>query len=189
MGQLHNNNLVYLPEARDIAINILKNGGKIHLHVISESMQPCLLPGDIIQISSVNPINLHLGDMIVFQRGSELITHRLLKWDLSGYFTKGDSSLGLDDRVLGDSIIGVVEEINRNGHIIILKGNYYKIIARALGWLEFRKSQAYLQYKEALEFPVSGKRIINLVRQSKLLFYRLVIIVNRFSIKFIHLYV
>ena len=84
------------------------------LGVTSTSMKPTLLPGDRVHVIPAQMGCLQPGDVAVYDRGGELICHRLLR---SGEF-RGDNCIDVDPPVEPETVVGKVVRIERNGVIV-----------------------------------------------------------------------
>ena len=69
----------------------------------SDSMQPAIAAGDLIMTKRVRPIEVEAGAIVTFRdpsRGSELVTHRVLKKRHQGgrvaFVTRGDANTGVE---------------------------------------------------------------------------------------------
>lgn len=71
------------------------------LIVLSGSMEPTILAGDLVIVRETPADALIEGDIIAFAQGSSVVTHRVMKIDSSGmgrlFYTKGDNN-NADDR-------------------------------------------------------------------------------------------
>lgn len=83
--------------------------------VLSGSMMPMMIPGDMIITNTVNPVNLEVGDVIAFQdphgKSNTVVTHRIISINNSSesrnFQTKGDANGGSDIFLVPESnIIG-----------------------------------------------------------------------------------
>ncbi len=90
-------------------------GSQMPLIVLSGSMAPMMLPGDMMIAKSVDPNELQVGDVIVFHPpGSDdpntLITHRIISLEEEKermFQTKGDANNAQDDfKVPASNIVG-----------------------------------------------------------------------------------
>ena len=89
-------------------------GSKMPLIVLSGSMTPMMLPGDMIIEKSVDPNELQVGDVIVFHppdsKPDTLVTHRIisLKEGKERLFqTKGDANNAQDDfKLPASNVVG-----------------------------------------------------------------------------------
>ncbi|WP_434309827.1 signal peptidase I [Hominifimenecus sp. rT4P-3] len=63
-------------------------------HVVSGSMEPEIPLGSILYVERVEPVEIQSGDIIAFQRGDSVVTHRVTKnQQVEGKFTtKGDAN-------------------------------------------------------------------------------------------------
>ena len=121
---------------REIALDLEKERGSsgdlLRLRVTSRSMVPLLTPGDHVLIRSVPPDSFRVGDLIVVRRGAELVTHRLLRVQGSGWIIKGDNLPGIDPPVSPEEVFGKVIALERDGkRQSIQGGNWGKIN----GWM------------------------------------------------------
>lgn len=92
----------------------LQPGDTFRLRVISSSMRPTLRPGDWVTARVEPSDQLRVGDLLVFQRGAELITHRLVD-RREGFLLKGDATWGFDPSIQTDAILGRVIAVERGG--------------------------------------------------------------------------
>lgn len=85
--------------------------------VLSGSMEPTLEVDDLIIVRKVDEYKL--GDVVVYQKGSELIVHRIVEFTSSGVITKGDANNANDSEISINSIKGkVILNISNVGLII-----------------------------------------------------------------------
>ncbi|ABL78264.1 signal peptidase I [Thermofilum pendens] len=76
--------------------------------VSSWSMEPVLHVGDVVVVAGGNSYTL--GDIVIYERGGELIVHRIVLSVNGKYVTKGDANPQADNIVLGkDAIYGKVQ--------------------------------------------------------------------------------
>lgn len=115
----------------------LNTGTALRLYVISQSMQPLLQPGDAVRVEPIHVEQIQPGDMVVFQRGTTLITHRLIKTDSQRWWTKGDKCYQFDLPVSPLACIGRVCAIERDGVSVALHSKCWHRISRLLTWWSF----------------------------------------------------
>lgn len=67
--------------------------------VVSGSMEPEILTGSLILVDQANsePVT---GDVITFQHGDTVVTHRVVQTTPEGYETKGDANKRKDDGIV-----------------------------------------------------------------------------------------
>ncbi|AKB33764.1 Signal peptidase I [Methanosarcina siciliae HI350] len=90
-------------------------GSKMPLIVLSGSMTPMMMPGDMIIEESVDPDELQIGDVIVFHppdsdKTDALVTHRIISLEEGEertFQTKGDANNAEDDfKVPASNVVG-----------------------------------------------------------------------------------
>lgn len=83
--------------------------------VITGSMEPAILPGDMVIIHEQD--GYEVGDIVVYKANS-YITHRIVEETENGYITQGDANNAPDKEILESQIIGrVVLVIPKVGYI------------------------------------------------------------------------
>ncbi len=93
------------------------------LIVLSGSMEPQILPGDIVVTRDVPADTLKEGDIVSYLQGSAIITHRIVRIDeaagVKTFQTKGDNNNTVDDSTLSaDMLQGkFLYRIPRLGHV------------------------------------------------------------------------
>ncbi|MCL2813887.1 MAG: signal peptidase I [Oscillospiraceae bacterium] len=64
--------------------------------VLSGSMEPAILAGDLVFIKTVDPLTLKTGDIISFKEGNNIVTHRIVELTEKGgepaFLTRGDAN-------------------------------------------------------------------------------------------------
>lgn len=111
----------------------LANGHSVPLQVSSPSMLPILRPGDTVQVVAARPHELVPGDLVTYQAGEALYTHRLLAEDDGLYQTRGDNLFYPDRPVPYAAIVGRVALVQRGTRSLNLQ---------ATGWLPHVRLQA-----------------------------------------------
>ncbi len=98
--------------------------GYTPLVVASGSMEPTLHTGDVVVVHKVAPASLALGDVVTFRTQAGLITHRIVRIDLTPqgpmFQTKGDANLKADAQpISGDKIVAkVIYRVPRMGFVV-----------------------------------------------------------------------
>jgi signal peptidase I len=135
-------NDLYLKVVRDV-LHQDQAAGPLRLPIVSDSMRPLLRAGDWIYVEAVTPAWLRLGDIIVVQRGAELITHRLVAQDGPGWRTHGDNTRGLDSVVLAEEIVGRVSAIERGTQHLDLRARQWQTANRWIGRIDRAKLRVF----------------------------------------------
>lgn len=93
--------------------------GYAMLEVVSGSMEPTILKGDIIVINTKDK-DYKENDIITFRgKEGEFVTHRIIEIDDKTMITKGDNNNSEDDPIKTSSIVGkYVTKINGGGRIL-----------------------------------------------------------------------
>lgn len=98
---------VYLANARNLVGNHLPMPfGYGAAVVLSGSMEPELSVGDLILVRESN--DFKVNDVVVYQSGSSLVVHRVLKLDENSVVTQGDANNVADDPVDISAVKGIV---------------------------------------------------------------------------------
>lgn len=87
--------------------------------IATGSMEPMIYPGDVILVQKINEENIQLlkeGDVIQFQRGDILISHRIIELvnenGQTSYRTKGDNNSSEDsDLVTTENVRGIIKQV------------------------------------------------------------------------------
>lgn len=111
--------------ASRIAIEIVREaiakGFSVRSKLVGESMLPCLTEKREIVIGPVNPKEIKIGDIVVFERDEHLVAHRVIykhKESKFSFITKGDSTFHIDPFVEEDDLVGkVIAVITCNGNV------------------------------------------------------------------------
>lgn len=99
--------------------------------IVSRSMESTINKNDVIVVREVPKTEINENDIIAFDNGEEVITHRVIDIEnIDGeifYITKGDNNRNIDkDKITYEQIEGkYVFKINKFGYILnILKNRY-----------------------------------------------------------------
>jgi len=131
----------------------LGTGGIARLRIDGESMRPTLRMGDIVILQSFPVNRLRIGDLLVMQRGNDLVTHRLVAVRADGWYTKGDASTTLDTPASDSMILGRVEAIERGGSSWSTQTKSWMILNRFIGWLAWQEVMGYRNYRQLIGEP------------------------------------
>jgi hypothetical protein len=103
------------PHKQSLAVEVLRNTGKLRLTARGYSMLPTLWPGDLLDIEATSFDLVHAGDVVLFTREDRFFIHRILQKqgpsDVSGrpiLVTRGDSMPDADDPVFPEALLGKV---------------------------------------------------------------------------------
>lgn len=115
-----------------LAREVLLRGGNVRVPTFGTSMYPLLRSGDFIHIQPAGPAIIGAGDVVVYERGSRMVAHRVVKlWEENGQLhlqTKGDAFHKCDPPVAVSQLMGKVVLIERGKQRI-------KIETRSQRWL------------------------------------------------------
>lgn len=101
-----------------IVINQLNEGRAARIPASGTSMYPSIQHGDLLTIKKVPFITLAIGDVIAFDRNSQIIVHRVIKIksdeETIVLKTKGDSVFQIDKNIDSSNFVGKVVCLDRN---------------------------------------------------------------------------
>ena len=102
-----------------LAVEVLRSSGTLHLRVIGWSMLPTVRPGDTLVVERLAGDEVFDGDIVLFSNGRRFVAHRVVagtrRSGSSNVQTQGDAVPHLDSPVPGESLLGKVSFIVRNG--------------------------------------------------------------------------
>lgn len=130
----------------------LLHSGTTAYAVKTGSMVPTYLPGDLVVDEPARPGSLHVGDVITFQSGSGLVTHRIHDITPAGIIhTKGDANRTAD--------VWDIRPIDVQGRVVrgITDGGYVVVFLQqpqGVGGVVLAAVSVLLLY--GLFFPASG---------------------------------
>ena len=133
----------------------------IPLVVISESMVPTLYVGDIVLVDTKKPLDVSIGDIVVFKIENKVVVHRVIEVYSHDVRTKGDNNPNPDPFIVPtDNIIGkVVGRIPRLGLVtIFFRQNIIKIVQKLDMFL--------MLFSTTLILVISGVMILYLKRNT-----------------------
>lgn len=78
------------------------------LIVLSGSMQPAIMPGDVVVIREQTPCEYKPGDVATYLEGNTAFTHRIIAEEDGMFVLKGDNNNVADDTVAAEQFIGKV---------------------------------------------------------------------------------
>jgi signal peptidase I len=151
-------------------------GMKLSFRIASNSMAPLLKTGDIVKVAKVQPSRVHIGDIVAFQDGKNVVVHRIIGKSPSNtrlvFRQMGDGG-GLSGEIPAQNLIGRVIVIEKEGFEINLDSRRHIISNRILGWrLQLLDSLSKAKYRRiSLSVRFILRPVWGLCR--RLLFWRL----------------
>ncbi len=116
--------------------DVLEKGSTFRFRALGSSMFPFIRPGDLLTTKAVNPIDLSIGDILLYQREGRSFVHRLIKKKtMNGalqYITHGDHLAFCDPTICSSQILGKVVCIERKGRLIHLDTPFQRMWGRFL---------------------------------------------------------
>lgn len=103
--------------------------------IVSGSMQPNLMIGDIVIVKKCDKSQINTGDIISYRSGQSVITHRIVEISeeekQTGYITKGDNNNVKDNAVVKyEDIEGkYIGKVSKLGNIVLFLKNKIVIIS------------------------------------------------------------
>jgi len=106
----------------ELAGELLRSSGRLHLRVRGWSMLPAIFPGDTLVIEPANSESVGKGDIVMFHRDRRLFVHRVSGTcgsppDLQ-IVTQGDGMPNPDPPVSGSQLLGKVSFVVRDGRCL-----------------------------------------------------------------------
>jgi signal peptidase I len=150
--------LRYSESAINLIGEALASDEAASLRVMGNSMIPLIRKGDIVFVRVHSTDKLSLGDIVVFQRGVEYVTHRYLKDNGTMLLTKGDNSILPDVRIDKQAILGRVYQINHRNSIRKLDNKKAKHIAIIIGLLSLTNANIMI-FLDAVWIKLFGHRL------------------------------
>lgn len=93
----------------------------VRLSVLSASMSPTLLPGDVLRVRPASGKELRSGDVAVFLRDGKVLAHRVilsLRFGLGFFILEMGDANGRAARLHPKAVIGMVEAAERDGRAV-----------------------------------------------------------------------
>ena len=138
--------------------------------VLSGSMEPTIMIGDIAIIKEIKADKLNVGDIIAFRSGNSVITHRIIEKDGEEFITKGDNN-NTEDRypVKSESIEGIyVRRIAQLGNFaMFLQTTLGAVIFISIPFILFIITDIIQKKKEAKIQEQKSKRLEKEIEELK----------------------
>ncbi len=103
--------------------------------VTSGSMAPILKPGDHILIQPAVFDRIRPGDIVILQRSSDLVTHRLIQTNPTTCLVKGDAFRLADPPFLPSALLGLVLAVEHQSKQVNLRSRPWIACGKFLAWL------------------------------------------------------
>jgi signal peptidase I len=106
----------------ELAAEVLRSSGRLHLQVNGWSMLPSVLPGDTLMLERACGEHISPGEIVLFHRDRRLFAHRVIAKRGQGselrIVTQGDGMARPDPAVSESELLGKVNFIVRDGRLV-----------------------------------------------------------------------
>jgi signal peptidase I len=158
---------------------VLGRGSIFQFRALGTSMFPFIRSGDLLTTRAVNPTDLSIGEVLLYQREGRSFVHRLIKKKFMNgtpqFITRGDHQTFCDPAICSSQILGKVICIERSGRRIHLdtpfQGMWGRVLASTSSW--------FYPLFRVVEWPVHLFRKLLSKTNLRLNRFRLVRIVKR----------
>jgi signal peptidase I len=102
----------------ELAGEVLRSSGSLHLRVAGWSMLPTVWPGDTLIIEPANGRQVCEGDVVLFSRGRQFVAHRVVAIshaECASFHTQGDALPCPDSPLVASQLLGKVSFVQRAG--------------------------------------------------------------------------
>jgi len=117
----------------ELAAEVLRSSGKLHLRATGASMLPAVWPGDILSVRNHDTAEALPGDIVLFAREGRLVAHRVVErtlcQDRIQWVTRGDSVSDNDAPISSHELLGRVTAIVRDHRRIAPRLTFWGRIA------------------------------------------------------------
>ena len=105
---------------RDLLMSVVARGVPFRFRAMGMSMWPFIRGGDILTVSPLADVPIHLGDVVaIMHPGSDrLAIHRVVTHVSDGWLVRGDNNPEADGLVTRERVIGRVIRVERDGREI-----------------------------------------------------------------------
>ncbi len=119
-----------------LAHEVLDRGGCLRFKVGGYSMYPLIHNGDTVLVEPKRPVELEVGDIVLYQGSSgNYVVHRLVQKNSLFLTTRGDNLNYCDAPISGDWVMGKVVQIESCGKRVKLTGWTGRMLGRCVAWL------------------------------------------------------
>ncbi len=103
----------------ELAAEVLRSFGRLHLQVTGWSMLPAVWPGDTLVLDRKTASEVSEGDIVLYRRNRRLVAHRVIqRLRDDQVLTRGDAMVNADTPIDNDHLLGRVAYVVRNGQLI-----------------------------------------------------------------------
>ena len=125
------------PLLLEVSQNILQEGYGILLKTRGNSMAPLIRSGGFIQVEPVQPEDLLLRDIVLYQQGDQVVAHRLVARRQQGknlrLFTRGDAPWQFPEEVSPEQVLGRVTAVrSRRGREMRIDAGWGRVLSLVL---------------------------------------------------------
>ena len=114
---------------------VLAEGVPLALRVRGTSMLPTLWPFETIIVRAIEPAGARIGDVVLLERGGELVVHRIVAAGRDAtWVTRGDALPANDAPIAASALLGVVIGVQRLGRARPM-ADRLTAAEQALAWL------------------------------------------------------
>lgn len=122
-------------EREALAVDALRQSGRLRLGVRGESMLPALWPGDVVEVVAHSFPDVRSGEIVLVVRDGRLYAHRFVAPSGDDSFVaRGDSMPKADPPYDSSALLGRIEGVVRNGRPVSPPVSW-RLRHRALGFL------------------------------------------------------
>ncbi len=159
--------------------DVLEKGSTFQFRALGSSMFPFIRSGDLLTTKAVNPIDLSVGEVLLYQREGRSFVHRLIKKKIINgalqFITRGDHLTFCDPTIRSSEILGKVISIERRGRLIHLDTPFQRMWGRFLA----SASSWFSPLFQAVEWPFQLFRRLSSKMNLRLNQFRLIRKVKR----------
>lgn len=105
----------------ELAAEVLRRFGAMQFRAQGASMLPCVQPGDILTVRRQTVRNLRHGEIVLAQRGRQLVAHRIVGKAGGAFITRRDCLSENDAPFEEHEVPGRVVAITRGGRAVSLR--------------------------------------------------------------------
>ena len=115
---------------------VLAKGSTFQFRALGSSMFPFIRSGDLLTTKAVDPTDIAIGEVLLYQREGRSFVHRLIKKKIIDgvhlFTTHGDHLTFSDPAIRSSQILGKVISVERNGRMIHLDTPFQRMWGRFL---------------------------------------------------------